>query len=44
MKIALSAGKSLNFNANCIVLSRTPKEKKQTQKDAQGKIIHVVKN
>ena len=40
LKIAVGAGKSLNFNANFII--RTPKEKEQTQKDLQDKITHVV--
>ena len=40
LKIAASAGKSLNFDANVII--RTPKDKEQTQKDLQDKITHVV--
>ena len=42
LEIAVGAGKSLNFNANFIVLRRTPKKKEQTQKDLRDKITHVV--
>ena len=37
-----AAGKSLNFNANSIILSRAPKRKEQTQKYLRDKIAHVV--
>ena len=38
----VDAGKSLNFIANCIVLSRTPKEEEQTRKNLRDKITRVV--
>ena len=42
LKIAVSAGKSLNFGANFIKPRFSIAEKGQTQKDLQDEIAHVV--
>ena len=39
-----SPRKSLNFNANIVVLSRAPKKKEHTQKDLGIKLLTLWKN